>query len=365
MKTIILGAGVTGLTVGYDTDAQIFEADSEIGGLCKSYAFQGFRYEEAGGHWIFGMTKKVYNLFTKLGVDYITYKKKTGVYLNTIIDGNIQDHVNQDYGVGLGSMKEFFVKRFGKQLCNMFFFPFNERYTAGLYEMVAPECEYKSPQTKDTGYNDTFIYPNKGLGFLINKLADKCNINTGRKVIRIYSDKKVIFFENGGPVEYDKLISTIPLNNLLDTLGIENNLPFVTTYVSNIYGEKGVNYPKHQWLYVPYSRFYRIGFYDNVSPMFAPDSHCMIYTETTDVGCTPELIIEELESHGIIKNAKVASATAIPVAYTYCFPNSNVSKYIKDLKKDDIHSIGRYGKYKFQGIAESITDGLNIRGELC
>ncbi|GAJ18275.1 unnamed protein product, partial [marine sediment metagenome] len=41
------------------------------------------------------------------------------------------------------------------------------------------------------------------------------------------------------------------------------------------------------------------------------------------------------------------------------YPNSNVrEKAVKILKENQIYYIGRYGKWKFQGIAESTKSGL-------
>ena len=58
MKIAILGAGVSGLSLarflvedGVDASSiHLFEADSTVGGLCRSKTVDGFTYDVAGGH---------------------------------------------------------------------------------------------------------------------------------------------------------------------------------------------------------------------------------------------------------------------------------------------------------------------------
>ena len=61
MKTAILGAGVSGLALARflveggapPEDLTLFEADSVVGGLCRSKTIEGFTYDVAGGHILF------------------------------------------------------------------------------------------------------------------------------------------------------------------------------------------------------------------------------------------------------------------------------------------------------------------------
>jgi hypothetical protein len=53
--------------------------------------------------------------------------------------------------------------------------------------------------------------------------------------------------------------------------------------------------------------------------------------------------------------------TWIEVAYTWVYPNSKWREnIIKFLRKKEIWQIGRYGKWQFQGILDSIKEGLNF-----
>ena len=62
---------------------------------------------------------------------------------------------------------------FGPTLCDLFFVPFHDRYTAGLTDQIAPQDAYKSPASPgNRGYNTSFRYPVGGLDRLAQRLAD-------------------------------------------------------------------------------------------------------------------------------------------------------------------------------------------------
>ena len=363
MKTVILGAGITGLTAGYDTEATIYESDATPGGLCKSIKINGCMVEESGGHWIFGMNSVIDKVFKELQIEYSTYKKITGVHFDTIIDGSIQDFANRSIEYRPGTMKEYLFQNFGRVLCNMFFSPFNKLYTNGLYERVQNECAYKN-SSSGPSYNNEFIYPDNGLKFLIDSLSERINVKLDHQAYKIDTDNKRVYFSNRESVSYDTLISTVPLSNLLYMIDEYEPLECVTTFVVNIYGDIGDRLPSHHWLYTPFGGYYRVGFYTNVSKKFAPKGQCMAYVETTKDTYTPEMIMKDLERHGFIKKPKLGSVKNIKCAYTYRKQGQNIENIIKKLKEKDIHSIGRYGKWKFQGIVESMMDGLSAKKSL-
>jgi hypothetical protein len=73
--------------------------------------------------------------------------------------------------------------------------------------------------------------------------------------------------------------------------------------------------------------------------------------------------IAELQNWGWIGEVEVADATWIEVAYTWSRPGSRWrQKALKALEEQGIYQIGRFGRWVFQGIAESIKDGLMAGG---
>jgi hypothetical protein len=70
-------------------------------------------------------------------------------------------------------------------------------------------------------------------------------------------------------------------------------------------------------------------------------------------------VVLELQSWGFIGEVEVVHPTWIEVAYTWSHPGSTwKAEALALLEQYGISSIGRYGRWQFQGIADSIRDGL-------
>lgn len=424
--TVILGAGVTGLAAGFASGLPVYEAREVAGGICSSYYIkktgdkknqnppkdgEAYHFEIGGGHWIFGGDPAVVKLINDLS-PCKTYTRNASIYLpdeKLFIPYPIQNHLRflkteiKEKALGemtanareerkITTMAEWLEWSFGKTLCDLFFHPFHEMYTAGLWKEIAPQDSYKSPvdlklavkgareESDAVGYNTTFIYPKDGLNTLVKGLARKQKIRYGKKVVKIDVKKKIIYFEKGAPVKYKRILSTLPLSKMQKLTGIdagERAHPSPAILVLNIGAEKGDNCPKHHWVYVPrtLAKFHRVGFYSNVDESFLPFNErgkgkkVSIYVEKAykeGTRTSPEELqlytdeaILELQEWGWIKKVDVADPTWIDVAYTWSWPNSKwKEKTLKALENEDIYQIGRFGRWLFQGISDSIRDGL-------
>jgi protoporphyrinogen oxidase len=362
MKTIILGAGVTGLAAAHKTGGTIYEANNVAGGLCRSYYKRDYRFEVGGGHWIFGADEETVNFMHKFAY-FKTYKRNAGVYINNIYPYPIQKHFEDIPEFNTDTMKEWLYQKFGPDLCSLFFYPFNERYTAGLYNHIAPQDTHKNP-IHNQGYNAEFIYPENGLTNFINTMANGLDIKYNKQVCQIYPNIKKVTFIDGSSVEYDRLISTLPLNKMAQYLDMGKELPYNSTMVLNIGATKGKNCPSEHWLYTPYSKagFHRVGFYSNVDKSFAPKNRVAIYVEWAYLKERPllEPAIKELQSWGFIKKVDCIDSHNIDIAYTWEYPKSNIKADLLYLINNyGITQIGRYGRWHFQGIAQNIKEGLS------
>ena len=123
-------------------------------------------------------------------------------------------------------MKEWMKNNFGKTLCDLFFHSFHELYTAGLYSLIAPQDSYKTmpcvsltPQAcrkkVAQGYNEFFLYPHKGLDHLVYALEKRCDVTYNKRLIRIDTIRKKLYFSDSSSLSYNKIISTIPLNTMV------------------------------------------------------------------------------------------------------------------------------------------------------
>jgi len=427
---VILGAGITGLTAGFVSGMSVYEAKEVPGGICLSYYLRladtnrfytapsdskAYRFEIGGGHWIFGADDKILKFINSLSL-VKNYNRKSAVFFpdkGFYVPYPIQNHLyflpeeirekilkeilqNYDKNINtVSTMADWLELNFGETLCELFFFPFHEIYTAGLYKEIAPQDKFKTPlnkeliikgakeKTSEIGYNTSFLYPKEGLDCLIRTIEKKCKVYYNKKVVKIDIRNKEILFEDGSERKYEKLISTLPLNKVVQMTNIEIDEPlppYTSVSVINIGAKKGKMCPEYHWIYIPKSnsKFYRVGFYSNVDNSFLPltsrntNDRVGIYVEKAyKGGYVPtekeieklcEDVSKELQNWKFIEEIEVIDHTFVEIAYTWQYPTSPfVSKAINTLKKYDIYQTGRYGKWKFQGIAESIKDGLTIK----
>lgn len=424
--TIILGAGMTGLAAGWASGLPVYEATDRPGGICSSYYMRPgheerltslpddeevYHFEVGGGHWIFGGDPSVHRLLESL-VDVRTYERNSAAYFpgrDLLVPYPMQNNLRffeddlaaqalQEMARGDNSAEEvetmsaWMEKYFGPTLCELFFHPFHELYTAGLWKEIAPQDKYKSPvslplaiegafdDTPAVGYNANFVYPRKGLDALSRRLAAGTDVKYGKRAVDIAPDRKTVHFSDGSSERYDTLISTLPLNKMVemtDTDVEDRAYPSPSVLVVNVGAKKGPDCPDEQWLYIPESGpdFHRVGFYSNVDNHFLPssvrgtDDYVSIYVEKAypegvefgdiDTDTLGQDIVEELQEWGWIEEAEVVDPTWIDVAYTWAWPNSDWKQLSLDrLEEQDIIQVGRYARWVFQGIADSIEDGL-------
>lgn len=421
---IVLGGGVTGLAAGIASGLPVFEAAGAPGGICSSYYLgpgeterlptapedcEAYRFEIGGGHWIFGADPLIAQFVCETA-PVGEYARRSGVWFaddQLYVPYPLQDHLSclspsmarqalkEMYRTERGpvkTMEDWLLATFGRTLCDLFFVPFHRLYTAGLYESIAPQDGYKSPvnttQVIDgafgvasgAGYNRTYMYPNEGLDVLAQRMADRCDIRYGKRVVRIDLGGREIQFADGTAERYEKLLSTLALNRMVELAElsvVERPDPHTSVLVLNIGGVRGRNCPDDHWLYHPRTRagFHRTGIYSNVDPAFLPKSaretcdRVSIYVERAfrggvkpareEIDAYSRAVVAELQEWGFIEDVEVLDPTWIDVAYTWRWPGSQWRESaLRILQENNIYMIGRYGRWRFQGIADSIRDGF-------
>ncbi len=423
MQNYILGGGVTGLAAGISSGLPVFEAVAEPGGICSSYYVRpgererlaqapkdedAYRFEIGGGHWIFGGDPTILQ-FLRTIAPLKSYQRRSSVYFadqELYVPYPIQNHLRYlgsdvvrkvlkelvEQPGDFRTMEEWMAQSFGQTLCDLFFNPFHDLYTAGLYKTIAPQDAYKSPvslshviqgafdDAPSVGYNVTFVYPAEGLNTLAQRMASACDIRYGKRIVEIDTKNREVAFADGTSADYNALLSTLPLNTVLQMTGIKPEAqadPHTAVLVLNIGARRGERCPHDHWLYNPDAKsgFHRVGFYSNVDRSFMPKSArqdnnaVSIYVERayrSDVKPTAQevqqyadAVVRELQEWGYITEAEVVDPTWIDVAYTWSNPNSTWKKEaLQLLEEQGIYQIGRYGRWVFQGIADSVRDGF-------
>lgn len=417
---------MTGLAAGWASGLPVFESENVPGGICSSYYMrpgtperlsqsppdeEAYRFEVGGGHWIFGGAAAVLRLIRKLA-PAAAYERKSSVFFpdqNLYVPYPIQIHLAhfaKEFRTRAlveilttprhksRTMADWMVQNFGPTLTESFFAPFHELYTAGLWKRIAPEDTYKSPldvalvirgaseATPLLGYNTSYLYPKGGLNVLAQRLAQGCDVHYGKRVVQVDLPRKSLMFLDGSSVRYESLISTLPLNKMIQLTGLEvpeEADPYTSVLVLNIGGERGTKCPTDHWVYLPstHAGFHRVGFYSNVDLSFLPRSdrtsrhRISLYVERAYIGGqqpSPQEIrdysqatLRELQQWGFLGGAEVVDPTWIDVAYTWSWPGSQWrAAALQALEEHDIQMVGRYARWRFQGIADSLRDGLYV-----
>jgi protoporphyrinogen oxidase len=217
-------------------------------------------------------------------------------------------------------------------------------------------------------------------------MAEFCDIRYGKMIVKIDATKREVCFSDGSGLKYESLISTLPLNKMLTLTGLAADAepdPYTSVLVLNIGAVKGDRCPSDHWLYIAdtVSKFHRVGFYSNVDRSFLPRSareradRVSIYVErayegglrpsVSEVAEYSKAVAGELKGWGFVKDIEVIDPTWIDVAYTWSWPDSRWKQQaLKLLEEHDVSQVGRYGRWVFQGIADSIRDGFFVGASL-
>jgi protoporphyrinogen oxidase len=373
---------------------------------------EAYRFEIGGGHWIFGGDPVVLRFLGDLA-PMKSYARRSSVYFrerDIYVPFPLQENLRflpHDIaaealaemarpGGSYRTMKEWLGAIFGPTLCRLFFLPFHQLYTAGLCEEIAPQDAYKSPvdlvraiqgafgSAAPAGYNIHYVYPREGLNVLAQKMASRADLHYGKRVVRIDPSRKELEFADGSTTGYHQLIGTLPLNRMLELTEIrieEPPDPYTAVLVLNIGAVRGPKCPPEHWLYNPDAKsgFHRVGFYSNVDISFLPRSRwsdrdrVSIYVErayvggkrpsASEVAAYQKAVEKELQEWGFIGEIEVNDPTWIDVAYTWARPGSQWRREaIRRLEEHDIFPVGRYARWTFQGIADSVRDGFVAGG---
>ncbi|MBW1933004.1 MAG: protoporphyrinogen oxidase-like protein [Deltaproteobacteria bacterium] len=430
IRDAILGAGMTGLAAGIASYLPVYEANEVPGGICSSYYMQpgsntrlytapeddeAYRFEIGGGHWLHSGDSIILR-FIRSFTPVKSYLRKSAVYLpgrDLLIPYPIQYNLRYlgsklaaqalqgifegaKSGQPTTTMSEWLRRTFGPTLCELFFDPFHELYTAGLWNKIAAPYDGKTPMNLElaiqgafgevpaVGYNVNFVYPKYGLNTLAQRMGLECDVRYRKRVVKIDRKDKLIYFEDGEMLPYRYILSTLPLNQMIEMTDLDIDQkadPYVSVLVINLGAVKGRLAPEAHWVYVPRSEagFHRVGFYSNVDTSFLPASsrknkmRVSIYVEKSYPGgqrpnedairSLCRRVVDELQEWEWITEAEVVDPTWIDVAYTWSWPGSKwVEKALIALESHDIHQMGRYATWasgwKSQGIVESIRKGL-------
>ena len=423
-EVVILGAGLSGLACAFylKEDYSIFEKESRVGGLCRSEKVGGFTFDYTG-HLLHLKRDENKRLIKELlGKNLFLQKRKSWIYskgtytkypfqaniyglppkvIKECIDGLREVRTNRKrYTVNRKPVdfKEWIYRNFGKGYARHFLIPYNEKlWTVPLEEMSTEWTRRFVPiptlkealagargrQGKDFGYNIRFYYPLEGGIEELPKsfLPHIKRVNLKTEAAGILLKDKKIRFNNGRKIKYQRLVSTMPLPELMKIIDrvpekvkeASGRLRHVSVFNLNLGIEREKVSDKH-WIYFPEKDFvfYRVGFTSNFSPYLAPKGTSSIYIEVSysqdrplDKKGITRRIIKDLMKAGIITSQdKILAKLLLDIRYAYpLYDHSHresISTIQRFLRENGIYSLGRFGSWEYLSMEDVINQARKI-----
>lgn len=419
--TIILGAGLAGLSASYHGGGIIYEKEKEIGGTCRSLKGGGFIFDQ-GIHVLHTKNSYVLSLLSKHKNLRLKQKMRSawihsyGVLTKYPFQANtygLPRHIIKECLEGFiktlsrpkqtySNYDDWIYGTFGRGIANNFYLPYSEKFwTVKAKELTVDWLDIRVPrphleqviqgaesiQKEEFGPNAVFQYPQcGGIQRIIEAVINRnVKVMVCKAANRIDIKKKIIHFNDGTAIHFKKLISTIPLPELFKIINIVpepviqavNDLRHNSVLCINL-GIRRENISFTHWIYFPEEKYaaFRISFPGNFSRFTVPKKWSSIQAEISYSDNKPlrykditEKVIQDLIKARIIKPKdyiKLINVQDIKYAYVIYDHNrlSNLKLINRFLKKNDIHSSGRYGEWKYLWMDEAILSGQEVAKEI-
>lgn len=259
-NNVILGAGIAGISAACHLkqkgeNSVIFEKDNDWGGLCGFFEIDGFRFDRFV-HFTFAKDEKIAELFAKSSPLYahppVSYNYWRGCWLKHPAQNNlaplpieekvkiIDSFVNRPRKdvAEISDYAEWLRVQYGDYFAENFPFAYTRKY----WGVEAKQLETKwvgnrlhvSPlpevlrgafaeQQENFYYTKFMNYPKKG-GFrsIMNECRKGLDIRLNKKAMRIDTAAKQVEFADGTVENYDNLISSLPLPEIIKMI---SNVP--------------------------------------------------------------------------------------------------------------------------------------------
>jgi protoporphyrinogen oxidase len=412
VRTLIVGAGVSGLATAAfskDRDFLVLEADTQVGGYCKTVKQDGFTWDYSGHFFHFKRPEIEAWLRERMqGQRVLTVRRKSfirfqGTQLDFPFQKNIHQLPRQDFIDCLHDLyfartatpppeernfKEMLYARYGRSISEKFLIPYNEKlYACDLSTLdrdamgrFFPHADLtdviRNMKTPDNAsYNATFTYPEGGAIEYVRALASAVpasQISLGEALVSLDLERRVAKTSKR-EIRFERLVSSAPFNRLAAMSGLAHD-PKVFTWnkvlVFNLgFDSKGLSEP--HWVYFPDRDcvFYRVGFYDNI---FQTD-RMSLYVEVgfardakVDVEGTKARVLEDLRKQGLVTSQKLVASHSVVMdpAYVHITKASMAEhqRLAAKLGEHGVRSIGRYGGWTYCSIEDNIVEARLIAG---
>ena len=393
----------------------MFEKRNSWGGLCDNFVINGFRFDRFV-HFTFSPHKEVQELFER-GCESIRhipnpFNYYRGIWIKHPAQNNLFPLSSEEKELVINSFKNRKNKKITEiknyeewlkvQYGDYFAENFPMKYTRKYWGVEAKELETKwvgervykptleevrqgmeTQNTPVTYYAKEMRYPKVG-GYksYLNYLVKGLDIKLENEVVKIDPSKKIIYFKNGNKENYDKLISSISLPEMVNIVEsipkkiIEKSklLKWTSGYIVSI-GLNTEEIPPYLWFYIydediPFARVY--------SPSHKSKDNCPkacsslqleIYFENNNIPQKSkeeilEVCITKLEEMKVLKSENIIVKDIRYEKYANVIFDFNIYETRKEireyLKSLGIETIGRFGEWDYFWSDQSLLSGRNI-----
>ncbi|MEM6533437.1 MAG: FAD-dependent oxidoreductase [Myxococcota bacterium] len=427
-STLILGAGLAGLSCAHHLDGpkEIFERSDTVGGVARSFRQGEFTFD-CTGHWLHlrdeGITSLVESLIGDelMQVERIAEIHSHGARTPYPFQANthgLPTEVTLACVLGYFEAREkaargefdepvtfedFIRQRMGDGIAEHFMIPYNTKlwtvppsemrysWTGRFVPLPTPEEVVRgaliSAGGRGLGYNSSFQYPREGgIGRLPDSLAERVDapIHFGAEAVAIDWQNCTVRFADGGERSYRRLVSTLPLSDLIarlvappDVIAAAGAKLRATTVT---YWNVGVARPNDpgdaHWIYFPDMDlpFYRAGSASAAIPSLAPAGHRSYYVETSHRRgetnpFSDQDILEGMRRVGLLLEKEepvLFERMTIDCAYVIMDDNYGParSRLLEWLKSQGILSVGRYGSWIYDSMEGAMVQGREAASAL-
>lgn len=417
-KFVIIGAGPTGLGAALRLqelsidDFVVVDSATHAGGLASSFV------DDAGFTWDLGshIQHSHYEKFDQYmdlaltADEWLRHQRTTWIWqchrfvpypfqlnlhrlpkteMSWCVDGLIaaskQPHKEPN------NFREWLLATFGRGICELFMFPYNEKVWARpaaelahswVADRVAmpvldqmPQHDKVSKDCTSWGPNAQFRYPKRGgTGAIWNQLSARLPSSKmcfGQSIVAVDRHEKVAFTSSGEQFHYQHLISTMPLDRLATITNPSGDFDQASLLKKNkthvigfgLVGQPPDSLQDQCWGYYPQEDipFYRLTVMSNLSPENTPDPgrHWSLMAEAaesefvhleSDVVSAVEQAMQRL---GLIYDQKhIRSRWHTALEHGYPVPclrrDKILSQVLPTFASDAIYSRGRFGAWKYE-----------------
>ncbi len=428
MRIAVLGGGITGVTLASrletraDVEVTLFEADAELGGLCRSVTVDGFTADLAGGHILYSKDGEVLRfLLDALGPDgavqsqrrtrihhsgrLVTYPFENGLgdldreETFECLRGYIDAWVARRFGGSEepANFEGWCRWRFGDGISRLFMLPYNRKIwkvdlralSTGWVRGRVPDAPMEDVlrsalgiPTVGYGHQALFHYPRRG-GFqaLVRGLTGRLR----RTKVRLRTPVAELTGGRGAwrvnGESFDRVVSTVPLpllGRILRPLpeAVESafrGLRWRSLITLLVALRRPPRREGLSWVYLAADEdgpMNRITFLSNYSPENAPPGCGSILAEVTHDGSQraddllSESVVAGLVRTGMCEAGDVLFTRAFDVPFAYILNDHDHDRHVTTVREHvaaiGLAVAGRFGNYNYYNSDQCVREAMDV-----